>query len=718
MSEQVCVEFYAHSANDDGLKQLYDVHKNNVKALSESYFLDAISYYKGGNDYLGKKRVLNLSAEMHDLGKLDEANQAVLRGEVQAPRLPINHKDAGAAFCKSISPESAVLVYSHHGGLPGLIEECNKGGLALRDPHVSSHVDALMQTYKQRHGDVNECVIPKSINNALEYRLLLSTLVDADHTDTAKHFGFEKESSSDCRWGERLTALDDYINSLSSADEAGIRRQQVYDACRSFEPTPIAFCPSPVGSGKTLSTLAYALRCAITKKLRHIIIVAPYVNIIEQTTEVLRDIVVLPNEDPEKIVGSHHHLIDFESDKLRYLTTLWDTPIIVTTSVQFFETLASNKCGRLRKIHQLPGSAVIIDESHDCMPIHLWKLAWKWLQDLANNWSCYFTLASGSMVKFWEFDGFVDVDIYPAQMISNDLYNDLSNAEHSRITYSNHNQIHSEDDLVDFILDKPGPRLVVLNTIKSAAKLSNRLHGLGEDVLFLSTALTPAHRREVIEEVKVKMTHEWADWTLVATSCVECGIDLSFRTGFREISSMNGRIQTGGRVNRNCASSGELYMMELLFDKRDYPDNPSFKNSTFIYHRLLVDTDFDVELPSYLASESVRREFFYKNSLPDTGKAGEEEAKELVDMEEMGDFSKLRDNFRIIKDETILIVVDNDVADSLVQGNKIRKDQIINSTVRMHKNNDIAQHTRLIADDCYRWIAHYDGLLGCAIVMI
>ena len=241
--------------------------------------------------------------------------------------------------------------------------------------------------------------------SGLDRRLLLSCLVDADHSDTARHYGQEPERfPAATRWKERLIALDAYVRKLG--EKGGPRsklRSEIYQACRSASPDyPLWACDAPVGSGKTCSVMAYLIQAAIARKLRHIIVVLPYTNIVRQSVDEYRMALVLPGEDPEKVVVAHHHQMEFRSADLRYLTTLWDAPIIVTTSVQFFETLGSNQTVRLRKLHQLPGSAVFIDEAHAAMPIHLWPFMWNQLKILAEDWSCRFVLGSGSLAKFWE----------------------------------------------------------------------------------------------------------------------------------------------------------------------------------------------------------------------------------------------------------------------------------------------------------------------------
>src|SRR5262249_27373691 len=140
---------------------------------------------------------------------------------------------------------------------------------------------------------------------------------------------------------------------------------------------------------------------ARARHLRHILVVLPFTNIIDQSVKVYREALTLPDENPERVVAAHHHQADFESVQTRQLATLWDCPVTVTTAVQFFETLASNHTARLRKLHELTGSAIFIDEAHAAIPPHLWPLTWKWLTELTDEWGCHAVLASGSLARFW-----------------------------------------------------------------------------------------------------------------------------------------------------------------------------------------------------------------------------------------------------------------------------------------------------------------------------
>ena len=129
--------------------------------------------------------------------------------------------------------------------------------------------------------------------------------------------------------------------------------------------------------------MAHLLRQAIVRGARRIFVVLPYTSIIQQSVAVYRQALTLPGENPEKVVAEHHCRADYDSKDSRYLTALWRAPIVVTTSVAFFETLASNMPSGLRRLHELPGSMIFVDEAHNALPVKLLPLAWQWMNRLA-----------------------------------------------------------------------------------------------------------------------------------------------------------------------------------------------------------------------------------------------------------------------------------------------------------------------------------------------
>lgn len=201
---------------------------------------------------------------------------------------------------------------------------------------------------------------------------------------------------------ERLAVLDRYVSALGGDDARSALRRQMYAACRDAKITDgFAACDSPVGSGKTTAVMAHLLRQAVRRKSRRIFVILPYTSIIQQSVDVYRKALVLPGEDPAKVVAELHCRADFEDMDTRYLTALWRAPIVVTTAVAFFETMASNRPSALRRLHELPGSVVFVDEAHNALPIDLLPLAWGWMNALAEEWGCYWVLASGSLVRYW-----------------------------------------------------------------------------------------------------------------------------------------------------------------------------------------------------------------------------------------------------------------------------------------------------------------------------
>jgi len=301
---------------------------------------------------------------------------------------------------------AALLVNAHHIGLPDIPDECVNIRSFLRDrkslvakSSLREYTDENLIKYRQIHDTVMREILSYTENdpknallgkNSLLCRIALSCLVDADHFDTARHYNdaLPKEGML-LNPAERLRLLDAHVEYLSQTQKGGrtALRNSVYCACRNARISSNMYsCDSPVGTGKTTAVMAHLLNAAAEKKLRRIFVVLPFTNIIDQSVDVYRRALVGLGENPCDIVAAHHHRAEFESLELRQYSFLWHAPIVVTTAVQFFETLASNHPASLRKLHQLPGSAVFIDEAHAALPAYLWPQAWKWLKELKDNW--------------------------------------------------------------------------------------------------------------------------------------------------------------------------------------------------------------------------------------------------------------------------------------------------------------------------------------------
>lgn len=719
----------AHSPRPPVGGQLYHDHVQNVRRRAVENARCAAAF--NGSDRDAFIDAVDAAATYHDLGKLDEANQQVLHRESRDP-LPVFHEDAGvAALLRSARSESAILVAGHHSGLFSTRSEMKKPDnrafrdlrmIKARETSVAHHVDQHLDQYVAEHHSA-ECPTPTEPDGSTQHyhgfarRVGLSCLVDADHADTARHYENEvRVSSPQRRWKERLEALDNYVADLPKGDTQRERnhnelRRKVYQACRNSPvDSSIRACDAPVGSGKTTAVMAHLLRAACERQLRHLIVVLPYTNIITQSVEVYRKALALPGERPADIVAEHHHRADFEDLSLRQLATLWGAPVTVTTAVQFFETLASHRPARLRKLHELPGSAVFVDETHAAIPSHLWPQVWRWFETWAQEWSGYLVLASGSLPRFWELEEFIDPPKKPCEvpdLLTSSLHQKLRTAEKSRVRARRRDSTFTCDELIDFVTgeaDRTGPRLLILNTVQSAAVVADRMRRAAHDVLHISTALAPVHRERIVDRVQERLKYGFRDWTLVATSCVEAGMNFSFRSGFRETASTASLIQVGGRVNR-----GVEYNDSVVWDFRVrdpmLSQHPGFTVPRRVLNGLFDSGEVNDSDPSDLAKKAMRRE---------VTAADEKRARELIAAEVEMEYPTVSNLFRVIEADTRTIVINRDLAEAIRKGERVDRRQLLRESVQMwvYRIEQLAVEPILPhrdeADQLYVWTDEYD----------
>lgn len=700
----------AHSQRGKIPAQTYLDHIANVHNTAVKNACLATAFYCGDCEkFVGWVKSASL---YHDLGKLDKANQDVLRKSSKSP-LPIAHEDAGVAALLSFNQtESAVLVAAHHAGLFSKSEEKmpNKER-PFRDERkpqflngctIDEYVDAHLHEYLENHESINLGKLDRVSEGQLHRsgfmrRLALSCLVDADHGDTARHYDNEvKTQKVGPRWKERLLALERYVDGLPKGQtereqKRNNLRKKMFRVCRDAPLAPsIRACDAPVGSGKTTAIMANLLRIAAERnpQLRHIIVVLPYTNIITQSVEVYRKALVLEGERPEEVVAEHHHRADFADLDLRQLATLWEAPIIVTTAVQFFETLGSHHPARLRKLHELPGSAVFIDEMHAAIPSHLWPQMWRWLVTWTREWGGYLVFASGSLPRFWELEEYKALindknsgfEIEVPDLIADDsLVDELKKMEHRRIIYRRRpddaNALNCKG-VVDFVVKKePGPRLLIVNTVQTAAVIAMAMRESGHNVLHLSTALAPAHRNLIVERIKLRLRDKIQNWTLVATSCVEAGMDFSFRTGFRERASTASLIQIGGRVSR-----GDEFINAEVWDILLRDDLFSINPAVTISRRALDHFtlyELNQKASFELATMAMQREWT---------SGAEEKAKLIIEHEETMEYPDVSKECQVIETDTRTVIIDKILAEAVRAGDGVSKSEIMKYSVQIWAN--------------------------------
>lgn len=706
----------AHSARKKYPPQTYEAHVRGVCERAGKYAAEAECYSVKANGILSA--IVRDSALLHDLGKLEERNQSVLREQSRRRRhLPVDHTDAGsAALQKMGSGCAAMLVYSHHQGLPDLSTEFAARGCSIfrnGNAAVRAETDAALPALLRQH----EALFPRKPNKEVQaydgdpavfLRMALSCLADADHGDTAAAFGQTEKAMPELRPQERLAALDHYVSKFGETDERSSLRRELYQSCRSAEAhSGFSVCGSPVGSGKTTAVMAHLLEQACKRNARRIFVVLPYTSIIRQSVDIYRKALVLPGETPEDVVAELHSRADFEDIETRYLTALWRAPIVVTTAVAFFETLSSHNPAALRRLHELPGSLIFVDEAHSALPIRLLPLAWHWMNVLADEWSCYWVLASGSLVRYWELQPLSGLSMPQpeiAELVRPDLQRELSRYESSRITFRWREKPIGRKELPKWVQEAPGPRLLILNTVQSAAVIAADMAAeFGQThVEHLSTALTPEDRGNTIDRIRRRLADpDDADWTLVATSCVEAGVDFSFRTGFREISSLLSLLQAAGRVNRHGRNTEAVMWSFPLQDDSMLPKNPALDVSAAV-----LRSYFQKRLPitPELSTRSMQDELARDDSCMSA-------ICDFAELEAAQQFRTLAQKFRVIDQKTVLAVPDDSMASAIAEG-RASWQELQRHAVSVRKEKIVLWHLREIADGIYQWTLGYDSFLG------
>jgi len=446
--------------------------------------------------------------------------------------------------------------------------------------------------------------------------------------------------------------------------------------------------------------MAHLLKHAAQESLRHIFVVLPFTNIIDQAVDEYRRALVLPDEKPEDVVVALHHLADFESLHARQYAALWRAPVIVTTAASFFETLAGSKPGRLRKLHELAGSAVFVDEAHAALPAHLWALAWQWLEKLCDQWGARVVLGSGSLFRFWGDGGYLSAassrvvpDVTPQR-----VQEDLVTAEAARLTPQLIRDPLTLESLAEKVRDQEGASVIVVNTVRTAASLASLAKDQGLDVLHLSTALAPRDRMPIVQEIRRRLACE-SDrrWLLVATSCIEAGLDFSFRRAYREASTVASLLQVGGRVRRNEEDwAGELYSLTLTGE--GVTQHPSFtQTAPHLIHMLEQGLSGEVD-------ELLRSEFAgtLRSIL-------EQKRNCLLDSERACRYPRVQDEFRVIDTDTRLVLIDPEIAHAVANGAKVRFSKIVQASVQVFASKIGKLPCEAIGpSDIYRWTGEYD----------
>jgi len=562
-------QFFAHSTEktDKSDWQPLQEHLSNVASKSGVFATDFdagdLAYFCG---------------LYHDLGKYSPDFQRRLEGGGNR----VDHSTAGAIEATILLKDdlkpagllAAYLIAGHHGGLlnygspeRGLCERLRRKGLPDYSAYKSEIFPALPE-----HLSFKRKATRQTIGFCYSFftRMLYSCLVDADSLDTefaclgktamrGQHDPFETLRQ---RFEKSMVEIQ------SRADDSLINRERkkIFDQCVKAGSLPqgIFSLTVPTGGGKTLSSMAFALEHWKIHNLKRIFYVIPYTSIIEQNANIFREIFgernVLEhhsNFDPARPTGSpvlKSMNEDPVSESLTRATENWDIPIVVTTNVQFFESLFSNRRSRCRKLHNLAKSVIILDEAQ-MLPTGYLRPCLEALSELVRNYGATVVICTATQPKL---GALLDETLRSREIMQSPqaLYETFRRVRVSNLGSLNDAELSQQ-------IGEHRQVLCIVNTRSHAKKLFENIREDG-NCYHLSARMCPIHRREKIAEIK-SLLKEGKDCRVISTQLIEAGVDIDFPVVYRAMTGIDSIAQASGRCNREGKNPrGDVFVFKSL----------------------------------------------------------------------------------------------------------------------------------------------------------
>ncbi len=519
---------------------------------------------------------------LHDLGKFRPPFQEYLQGRRSRDKTTRHSVFGAAAALARNLPSVSLPILGHHAGLPDWFHWQSE----LQDPDLSPLTEAprLLQLLEavmpakpapwEASADTSLQRVSGPLSAPLDYelacRMVFSCLVDADYLDTGRYFeGRERQDIAfdALTLADRLSARIGRFGKAGENSPVDAARVEVHAAClRASALQPGLFSlTAPTGSGKTLAAMAFALEHAKKWKHRRVIVVLPFLAIIEQNARVYREALDPGNEG---IVLEHHSAVsrvgvdeteDVTKAKSRaqQATENWDAPVIVTTAVQFLESLFSRRPGRCRKLHNIARSVVIFDEVQT-LPFPLLDPILSALRDLSRDYGVTSLLCSATRPTFARSQETLPNGFLPGECreVIADPATTFRTLQRCRLELPFLRETWSWDQLADQIEREP-MALVIVNLRKDAQALHDVLKQRGLASLFhLSSTMCPAHREAILgkkgepEEGTIYRALAVGKCVVVSTQVIEAGVDISFPVVYRATAPLDSIIQAAGRCDR------------------------------------------------------------------------------------------------------------------------------------------------------------------------
>ena len=549
----------AHIGEDGQRTQTLAEHLTNVGQMAHKFARSS------GSDALAEDAAL--AGLHHDDGKGSDAFQRRLLGSSEQ----VDHSTAGAqVLLKQGRVAAAFAVAGHHSGLPDggttndTADDPTLLGRAKRavEPWQSVVAVAVPEFSPARSPGVS------GYAHSFYTRMLYSCLVDADFLDTES---FMRGSPAPRGEGASIAELCKKMQGqaarwLDSGDGKAMNapRNQILRSCLrhgASDERGLYTLTVPTGGGKTFASLAFALTQASALKMDRVIYIIPYTSIIDQTVDTFAQYL-----GAENVLG-HYSSADYQLKETGQMTELdyrralasenWDAPVVVTTAVQFFESLYANRSSRCRKLHNIANSVLIFDEAQT-IPIPYLKPCLAAIGELVRHYRCSAVLCTATQPAFAPLFHALAPELTLRELCddSADLYETLR-----RTTLDDLGPLPQEA-LAEQLSALPQV-LCVVNRRKTAQEL---YAALPEDGSFcLTTLLCAADRKAQLAEIRKRLA-DGLPCRVVSTSLIEAGVDVDFPTAFREIAGLDSILQTAGRCNREGrrpAAESPVHIFEL-----------------------------------------------------------------------------------------------------------------------------------------------------------
>lgn len=652
MVNKLKFEFYAHSITDkntlnpkreflfsEDCNALIGLPCGECKNLSESHgHLNKVAYYtkkfsaaifrsdQATQTFIEK--LAYIQGLWHDLGKYSEAFQERLRG---GPRKP-DHATAGARQAvKSFPQIGLVIAYGiagHHSGLPNTDSNAKsslKYRLLKKDiPNIIDVPESLLKQDILILPDSFKTKISQSKDTSftlsLLTRFLFSCLIDADYLASEAFMNpkqFKQRASLNSQ--NKLILIQGLLNQKlekfptpSTDDIVNIQRAKVLENCiekATYSPGLFTLTV-PTGGGKTLSSFKFAVDHAIKYNKQRIIYVVPFTSIIEQNAKDLREIVApLQTKHFTPIVEHHSALVpdskEAEEENLQtnLATENWDAPIIITTAVQFYESLFASKTARSRKVHNIANSVIILDEAQT-LPVNYLKPCLETIRALSDFFDSSIVLCTATQPAINRSEDF-DIGLDNTREIIDDvksLFSVLKRVEVEPIGTISDLKLSQRFKSHDQVL-------CIVNRRQQAQDIFEELNVNGESAahFHLSALMCPKHRSQTLEIIKSRLKNNEIT-KVISTQLIEAGVDIDFPVVYRSMAGLDSIAQAAGRCNRNgrLKSIGKTY----IFEAEDSEKERYFRDTAQVTREVM---SLHEDLLSPQAVEQYFDLYYYKN---------------------------------------------------------------------------------------------------------